>query len=95
MNIDISSVVHACEICQSYAAPQPKQYTYTMTDETHRPMQTVGADIFQYNGETFLILIDYFSKYPWVRRLCNISATTTNTIDAIDFTIITLDIFNL
>ena len=45
-----------------------------MTDETHRPMQTVGADI------TFLILIDYFSKYPWVRRLRNISATTT--IDA-------------
>ena len=80
MNIDISSVVHACEICQSHAAPQPKQYTYTMTDENHRPMQTVGADIFQYNGETFLILIDYFSKYPWVRRLRNISATTT--IDA-------------
>ena len=29
MNIDISYVVHACEICQSHAAPQPKQYTYT------------------------------------------------------------------
>ena len=80
MNIDISSVVHACEICQSHAAPQPKQYTYTMTNKTHRPMQTVGADIFQCNGETFLILMDYFSKYPWVRRLRNISATTT--IDA-------------
>ena len=31
-----------------------------------RPWQKLGADIFDYGGQAYLIIVDYFSKYPEV-----------------------------
>ena len=33
------------------------------------PWQRVGTDLFQLNGTNFLIIIDYFSRYPDVVKL--------------------------
>ena len=34
-----------------------------------RPWATVAADIFYYKGRDYLLVVDYFSKYPEVARL--------------------------
>ena len=39
-----------------------------------RPWQKVGADLFELKGESFLIVIDYFSRYA---ELCKLSRTTS------------------
>ena len=41
-----------------------------------RPWQKVGADIFQHNGSDYLCVVDYFSKYPFIRLLKDKTAST-------------------
>ena len=73
MNLDISNITSQCSTCQTYAGPQPKHYSYNM--------QYVGTDIFEYRGVNYLIVVDYFSSYPWIRSLKN--TTTKSTIGAL------------
>ena len=40
-----------------------------------RPWSKLGADIFDFENRDYLILVDYFSKYPEVARLENKTAT--------------------
>ena len=39
-------------------------------------MHRIGADLFEFNGKQFLVMMDHYSSYPWVRRLCNISSAS-------------------
>ena len=34
-----------------------------------RPWEAVAADIFHYEGKDYLLVVDYFSKYPEVVHL--------------------------
>ena len=40
------------------------------------PMHRIGTDLFEFNGKQFLIMVDHYSSYPWVRRLRNISSVS-------------------
>ena len=81
INVDISKMIGQCSTCQTYAGPHPKHYTYNMKSSYHYPMQCVGTDIFEYIGVNYLIAVDYFYSYPWIRSLKNI--TTNSTIGAL------------
>ena len=39
-------------------------------------MHRIGNDLFDFNGKQLLIMVDYYSSYPWVRRLRNISSAS-------------------
>ena len=41
-----------------------------------RPMQKIGADIFTSGGNDYLCVVDYFSKFPFVRLLKDKTAGT-------------------
>ena len=34
------------------------------------PMNRIGTDLFEFNGKQFLVMVDHYPSYPWVRRLC-------------------------
>lgn len=36
-----------------------------------RPWEKIGTDIFYHSGSPFLLCVDYFSKYPEIRKLKN------------------------
>ena len=38
-------------------------------DVPQHPFQKVGADLFELNGVHYLLVVDYYSKFPIVRRL--------------------------
>ena len=40
-----------------------------MHEVPHQPMDKLGMDIFEFEGEHFLLLVDYYSRYPWIRRM--------------------------
>ena len=81
MNKDIAQMVNSCEKCQVNAGAQANDYPVNFAKSAHFPMHRIGTDLFDFNGKQFLIMVDYYSSYPWVRRLRNISSASC--IDAL------------
>ena len=46
-------------------------------------MHCIGTDLFEYKKITYLIMVDYFSSYPWIRSLRYTSAFSV--IEALRF----------
>ena len=42
----------------------------------HRPWEKLGTDIFEFNGEKYLMVVDYFSRFPVIRLLNNMTSHT-------------------
>ena len=74
MNIDTVKLVNSCEQYQVHVGPQNKNFTYNTNKSSHNPMHCIGTDLFEYNNKPYLIMMEYFSSYPWIRPLRNISS---------------------
>ena len=53
---------------QQYQKRQPAE-PLIPHDIPQRPWQTVGTDMFHYNNAEYLIVADYYSKYPFIRKV--------------------------
>ena len=57
-----------CPICQEYRASQIKE-PMIPTDIPPRSWHTVGVDLFHLDGVECILIADYYSKFPFVRKL--------------------------
>ena len=58
------------------SAPNPRELLLSIPLPKH-PWERVAADLFQLNGSTYLLVVDYFSRYPEVLKL---NSTTSKTV---------------
>jgi hypothetical protein len=68
INADIEKLVRGCGICQHAQVtqrPEPLQQHELPT----RSWQVLGTDLFHLNGEDYLIISDYYSKFPLVKKI--------------------------
>ena len=72
---DIESFVQQCAECKK-STPNPREPLLTTPLPKH-PWERVAADLFQLDGSTYLLVVDYFSRYPEVIKL---NSTTSKTI---------------
>ena len=72
---DIRQMVKGCDVCNKHQSAQPK-LPAMQPDLPTRPWQKLGTDIFEYNGSKYLLIVDYYSRFPVIRLLTNMSATT-------------------
>ena len=68
MNTDIDKVVHQCATCQEYQYAQPAE-TLRPHEIPTRPWQDFRSDLFYFDGHDHLIVSDYYSKFPIVRKI--------------------------
>ena len=73
INSDIQSLVAKCSTCAKYRPANIKE-PLLPHDLPLGPWQKVGADIFHFAGKHFLLIVDYFSKYPEVISICGLTA---------------------
>ena len=73
---DIAKIVRNCTFCEEKQPAQQKEPLLT-TPLPERPFQQVAADLFQYEGQEYLVLVDYYSRYLEISHLPRI---TTNTV---------------
>ena len=76
INKDIEETVGKCSVCQMYQRTQPME-TLKPHEIPTRPWQIVGTDLFHFNQHEYLIVADYYSKFPVVRYVqgsCTASA---------------------
>ena len=62
MTADIKKYVSACETCQEYEQGQVKE-TMMSPETPSRPWQPVAADLFEFEGKTYLVTSDYYSDF--------------------------------
>ena len=65
---DIKQIVSQCSICQTHQKIQRKE-TLLPHDIAQYPWQKLGSDIFEYKGQKYVLIVDYYSKFPIVRKL--------------------------
>ena len=60
INKDIETRVQKCEVCQKTLEP---------SEVTSRPWQVVRTDLFSWDGDEYLFLCDYYSKFPIIMKI--------------------------
>ncbi|XP_038075960.1 uncharacterized protein K02A2.6-like [Patiria miniata] len=73
MNSQIEDTVAKCAICQSSRKTQPAE-PMIQHDIPDRPWSKLGADVFHLGGVNYLLVVDYYSKFPEVQALQDLTA---------------------
>ena len=76
INKDIEDHVMSCDPCQVNGRSQQKEPILPF-EVPNRPWQRVGIDLFHHNKGWYVIVADYYSKYPWIQAL---PATTSKDV---------------
>ena len=68
LNKEIEDHILRCEPCQINSNSQSKETVIPM-EIPNRPWQKLGADLFFQGGKWYLLIFDYYSKFPAVDGL--------------------------
>ena len=78
----MQQVIQLVQNCQTCAKESRQGKEPLMTTELPKyPWQVVGTDLFELNKSTYLLVVDYFSRYPEVIQLS--STTSASVISAL------------
>ena len=70
LNDDLKELVEKCDLCQSQQNSISTAQKFISEVPPH-PWHTVGSDLFYFRRIDFLVVVDYFSKYLFVRKIHN------------------------
>ncbi|XP_064468653.1 uncharacterized protein K02A2.6-like [Ornithodoros turicata] len=65
---DIAALIRRCHICQKFAYQQ-SQEPLMMQETPSLPWRSIGVDLVEYAGKTYITAYGAFSNYPEVERL--------------------------
>ena len=68
INAAIEEMVKKCHTCQEFQKAQPKE-TLLPHEIPTRPWQMLGTDLFNFNDDEYLIIADYSTKFPFIRKM--------------------------
>ena len=81
INKDLEDTVAQCHICQQHKKSQMRETLLPHEIPTH-PWQVLGTDLFQFDGDNYLVIADYYSKFPFVTKMpihCTAKAVVDST----------------
>ena len=73
INSNIDKIEQQCAICQELQKSQSAESLMPYKIPV-RPWQIVATDIFNLNRHNYLLVMDYYSKYPFIRKLREFSS---------------------
>ena len=74
---DVRDVVKSCLSCNKYQPAQPK-LPLMQPELPSRPWEKIGADLFHFKGAVYLMIVDYYSRFPVVRKLSDMKVDTVS-----------------
>ncbi|CAK1583394.1 unnamed protein product [Parnassius mnemosyne] len=75
MSADITCVVQGCDTCQRHQAAASRQPLAPHPVPT-LPWEHLAADIFEFGGKQYLLIVDYYSKFVEISLLTNLQSKT-------------------
>ena len=73
---DIENVIKQCSVCNKYLNTNQREPLLPHPVPAH-PWEKIGIDFFSLDGKDFLLIVDYFSKYPEVIQMTSKTAQAT------------------
>ena len=70
----IKDLIKSCHFCAQMSIPHPEPLIPTPLPEY--PCKMVASEMFVLNSDSYLIIVDYFSRYPEVLKSTTSSAIT-------------------
>ena len=77
MTADIRQLVKSCATCNRHQPDKPK-LPLLQPDMPSRPWEKIGADLFHFQGQVYLMIVDYYSRFPVIRNLTDMKAETVS-----------------
>ena len=71
----IKNAVRTCEVCQRHASG-PEKLPYSPYSVPQECWDRLATDIFTFKSRKFLLIVDYFSKYPIVKEISSENSET-------------------
>ena len=68
MGHDIVNIVSTCSICANYRNELPREPLMSHDPPTY-PSEKIGADLYSFDNNEYIIATDYYSGYPEIARL--------------------------
>ena len=68
-------LVKGCETCNKHRPPQAK-LSILQPELPTRPWEKLGTDILEFNSSKYLMIVNYFSRFPVIRLISNMTANT-------------------
>ena len=70
MKADIQSKLSSCKTCQAHLPSQPRlPLQHVPPSAALGPMQSVGMDLFDADGKMWLVMMDRYSGYAFLKQL--------------------------
>ena len=60
-------MVRTSEICREHQRKNSKE-TMLIKEQATKPFQNIAADIFEFNRQQFLLVVDQYSKMPFIKQ---------------------------
>ena len=76
MNTDIGQTVQNCSKCADYQNCLPAE-PLKLTPTPNLPWSEIGTDLFQFDAQTYLITVDYYSEFIEVDEVKDLRCSTT------------------
>ena len=74
MMSQIEDTVSKCNTCAIHNSNRNRREPMISSELPNRPSAKVGADLFELKGKHYLLTIDYYSKWPEVEKLDNLTS---------------------
>ncbi|KAL1262289.1 hypothetical protein QQF64_007554 [Cirrhinus molitorella] len=75
MSTQITDLISKCPVCNTFKRQNCKE-PMLGHDIPHWPWQKVGSDLFEFDSEQYIVLVDYYSNFIEVDKVKNIKSPT-------------------
>ena len=74
LTADVNNMAKNCETCQKHAPKQGQEQIFVHEPTATKSWSKLASDIFDIKGKSYIVIADYYSRFPYVKQLPNITS---------------------
>ncbi|GFO01003.1 Pol polyprotein [Plakobranchus ocellatus] len=78
LSTELKNLISNCKICQE-SRPEQRREPLQPTELPNRPWKKLGIDLLKFRKKSYVVVMDYYSRWLEIAFMSNTSANTVNT----------------